>query len=266
MIDFLAPWHVHAVQDRQQHTAVTAGVLSLGLLTGGCGARDVGSLDTAGAAGETGDGPPLGDVPDDPASCGAVKAPWRGFSLTWLEISVGAGSTVSDAVCIIDTAETLGASSTLTLDCTWGLNATGRALILWPRQIPDSLESGSEVRLYGADTRALRVAEPSGELLFAGVDERPSLIAEVFESEFEVTMARGACPPVAGSCFAENFLGELDVRQNGEAAVVLGPFDGARAGDYAITTGALVLSNPESAYECDGPNDDAAQIQMTRRY
>lgn len=73
----------------------------------------------------------------------------------------------------------------------------------------------------------------------------------------------GLCPKGQGSCFA---LGEPAVLRfsSGDDSLEAFPLQAGKIGPYAVHAGASWLSDPESAYECDGPSDDWAAFGLAR--
>jgi hypothetical protein len=74
----------------------------------------------------------------------------------------------------------------------------------------------------------------------------------------------GFCPKGQGSCFA---LGEPAVLRfaSGDDSLEAFPLQAGKVGPYAVHAGASWLSDPESAYQCDGPGDDWAAFGLVRQ-
>ncbi|WAS96606.1 hypothetical protein [Nannocystis punicea] len=73
----------------------------------------------------------------------------------------------------------------------------------------------------------------------------------------------GFCPKGQGSCSA---LGEPAVLRfsHNDVALEVFPLQAGQIGPYAVHAGASWLSDPESAYQCDGPTDDRAAFALAR--
>ncbi|MCY1004386.1 hypothetical protein OV079_02145 [Nannocystis pusilla] len=110
------------------------------------------------------------------------------------------------------------------------------------------------------DVLLLGLAAGSSALPFV---EGEGQIDDIF-APVSVEALGGLCPKGQGSCFA---LGEPAVLRfsSGDDSLEAFPLQVGKIGPYAVHTGASWLSDPESAYACDGPSDDWAAFGLVRQ-
>jgi hypothetical protein len=171
---------------------------------------------------------------------------------------------VSDAVTLACTVENKFVDVTVTF---------GNAAVLLPEALQE-LDAAVLLRYARADYeyvgRWLAIVDPDQELLLglaAGNTAIPFVPGEGMITNMfaPVTMVElgGFCPKSQGTCSA---LGEPAVLQftAGDATQEVFPRQAGQVGPYAVHAGDSWLSDPDSAYECDGSTDDFAAFVLGR--